>query len=230
MFKKTIFPLLFALLVMIVLLAAIPLSARAKAPASSNFMGAFQETLEPTLTATPTWVPACRITGGITTTDWFSRQNSTNYDCLYGCSSSPYLRQANSYFLAGTYYWSVEIVNGPHAGELINNGSFFLPNDTTFVGLRANQPAGDVVIPLGWHAYNLGAIEMKQVVKVTMWQEMNGQVCAAKTDNFKVWPGLPAPTITMSPTITEMPTLTETSTATITPTPTTTPTFSCTDC
>ncbi len=185
------------------------------------------------MTPTPTWVPACSM-GGITTTDLYYNQNVAKYDCTYGCDSAPYLKQANSYFLAGTYYWSLEIVGGPDGGKLINNGSFFLPNDTTFIGPRANPQVGDVLIPLGLNMYNIGSVQLNQVVKATMWQEVNGQVCAAKTDNFKFWRGLLIPTNTMAPTNTETstatitPTLTDTQTLTPLPTHTSTPTITVT--
>ena len=205
--------------------------------------GTITNTPTKTLTPTPTWVPSCNMSGGITTTDLDFHQNVSTYDCMYGCISSPYLKQANSDFLKGDYYWTVEIVGGPDGGELINNGQFQLPNDSTFIGPRAAPQAGDIIVPLGLNMYGAGFIQQGQVVKVTMYQvSSNGHQCVAKTDNFKVLQAYPSPTptatksptgtvtptststITLTPTLTLVRTNTMTPTLTRTPTPTRTPT------
>jgi hypothetical protein len=196
------------------------------------------------------------MSGGITTTDLYFHQNVATYDCMYGCDSSPYLQQASSYFVAGTYYWSVEIVGGPNGGTIINNGSFFLPNNSTYIGPRASPQTGDIIVPLGLNM-NTGAagfIQAGQVVKTTMWSGNPSSSCAAKTDNFKVLAAYPSPTptatksptATVSPTTTKTltstatssatatrtltPTITFTPTLTFTPTITRTPTRRCFDC
>jgi hypothetical protein len=195
------------------------------------------------------------MSGGITTTDLFFHQNVNEYGCLYGCESSPYLQQASSYFVAGTYYWTVEIIGGIYNKDVINNGSFFLPNNSTYIGPRASPQSGDVIVPLGlnWYdTYKLGAGGGE--LKVTVWSGNPNSSCAAKTDNIKVESDFPSPTPTATksptatvsptatktltptntasstPTITRTPTTTPTPTITPTPTATRTPTFRCLDC
>jgi hypothetical protein len=185
----------------------------------------------PTETPTVTWTPACSMSGGITTTDLFLHQNVVAYDCMYGCNASPHLQQAGSFFVAGTYYWKVETVGS--TSVQINNGSFFLPNNSTYIGPRANPQPGDIVVPLGRGMYNMSSIQQNQVVKVTMWAGTESVSCAAKTDNFKVLESFasPMPTITRTSTATATvtatvtPTITRTSTATVTVTTTVTPTI-----
>jgi hypothetical protein len=158
--------------------------------------------------------------GGITTTDLYFHQNVSAYSCMVGCDSSPYLQQASSYFVADTYYWTVEIVGGPNGGEIVNNGSFFLPNDSTFIGPRVNPQIGDIIVPLGQNM-NTGAtdhIQQDQILKVTMWSGTASSMCAVKTDNFKVLQALPSPTPTVTSTE-ELEIFTPTSTPTTTPGP-----------
>jgi hypothetical protein len=166
------------------------------------------------------------MSGGITTTDLLFHQNVAEYDCMYGCVSSPYLKQASSYFVAGTYHWNVVTHSGN--GTEINSGSFFVPDDSTFIGPRASPQTGDIIIPLGLNMYNTGAIGQDEVVKVTMWGETNNGVCVAKTDNFKVFTAFASPTPTPTPsgtaTSTKTPTGTSTGTRTMTPTVTVTST------
>src|SRR6187551_3427102 len=114
MFKKPELQMFFALIIMLVLFMGIPLSVQAKTSVIAR---------EDVGTPTATWVPSCTMVDGITTSD-LAYQTPLTYGCLDGCASSPYLKQAASSFLAGDYYWTVEIVGGPSGGTLVNNGHF----------------------------------------------------------------------------------------------------------
>jgi PKD repeat protein len=192
-------------------------------------------TLTPTITKTPTitWTPACDMPGGITTTDlYFYQSVVATYGCMAGCDSSPYLQQAGSYFVAGTYYWTVEIVGGANNGDIVNSGSIFLPNNSTYIGPRPNPQTGDIIVPLGlgMSQANGAKFNSGQVVKVTMWSGTESSACVAQTNNFKVDEAFPSPTPTgtltpHTPTVAHTPTETATITATetVTGTPTNIP-------
>jgi hypothetical protein len=195
------------------------------------------KTLTPTFTPTP-FCDNSHTASAVTTTDLLGSQNVNGYDCMYGCASSPYMKQANTDFPIGTYFWKVTIVGGPNNNTLVNDGNFFVTNTTTFIG--AVMPSGggyttQLIIPLGLGLYNthLFTAGVKQELKVAIWQgdasgQCMGQNAGTKTDNFAAYGAFPTPTPTATtsrtPTGTQTPTRTLTPTRTATRTRTLTPT------